>query len=126
QVDFNEAEKEAEQSLKLLQYIGDRRSQAMILLHMSEIKFYRQAYETALALAYESLEIFRDLKIRLQIAIALYNMGHYYNRLQNKEKATDSWAEALQIAVELKNQNLINRLQENINLVKDERMTSNS
>ncbi|MAT99882.1 MAG: hypothetical protein CL608_22300 [Anaerolineaceae bacterium] len=104
------AEEEANQSLLLLEKMGDRRTQAAVLMHLSESYFYQKNYHAALKTAYTANPIVSELNAKDLEAVNWWNIGHFHNALAEHDQAKAAWSCSLQVAQEINDQALLQRL----------------
>lgn len=107
----NLAEELAKQSLNLLKVIGDRRTEAMVQMHLSEVYFYQQDYVNALKVAYAINPLLQSLGAKGNEAINWWNIGHFHRQQQELAQAKIAWANSYQLANEIQHTALLERLQ---------------
>lgn len=107
---LEEAEKQANLGLEIVKHIGDRRTEAILILQLCEIRFFQEDYETALAYGNQCLSLFIELKSRIQVAISWSNIGHCYQKLGKDDQAYQAWSNSLEIAKDLEHSVLVTRL----------------
>ncbi len=104
------AREQAQQSLQLLERMGDRRTQASVLMHLSEIYFHEQDYATALQTAYAVSPMLQELATKTMEAINWWNIGHFHRLLNKVDQAKMAWSTSYQIAQEIEHTVLMDRL----------------
>ncbi|MEZ4655956.1 MAG: NB-ARC domain-containing protein [Caldilineaceae bacterium] len=111
---YTTAQEFAQQGLKLLQHLGIRRIEGMLLRQMSLLFKETEEYAQAFALAAKSRAIFKELADQLGEAYALRNIGDLL-ALQNKHgEAENAWLEANTMAANLQNSALLASIQERL------------
>lgn len=104
------AEEAAKQSLLLLEKIGDQRTRASVLMHLSENHFYQKDYHAALETASIAIPIISQLNTKNLEAVNWWNIGHFHNALAEHDQAKAAWSYSFEIAQEINDQALLQRL----------------
>lgn len=104
------AEEEAKQSLEASRQIGDRRTEAMVTMHLSEIFYYQEEYHEALQVAYSINPLLKILEAKGNEAVNWWNIGHFHQKLQELDHARKAWSNSYQLANEIQNTGLLERL----------------
>lgn len=107
---LDEANRLAEESYVSLERMGDRQSMTAVRFLQCLIKRSEEKYEEALPLAEECLVEFTRLKDDLHVAFCLVHQGDFYKIFGDKETAVQKWRAALEIAVRLEDQEMIEKI----------------
>lgn len=105
-----EAEAEANNSLAILEKIGDRHTKASVLMHLSEVFFHQQKYREALKVAEATTPIIAQLQAKRLEAYNWWNIGHFHRYLNEKDQAQKAWSKSLEVATDIQDSALIERL----------------
>lgn len=105
--DFETSIQYGEKSLAIFQKMGSLRWQAMVQLETSISLEGLHQYSEALAIGLKSLKILEQLQDRFGQAHLLIHLSDLYKKLANPESCQDSISQATQIAIELKNNFLL-------------------
>jgi len=103
-LDYDQAMKLFNESLKISRQIGDRRSTARTLHNMAMIHDKKRDYDQAMKLYNESLEISRQIGDQSMTATTLNCMGMIYARKEDHDQAMKLYNESLEISRQIGDQ----------------------
>ena len=109
------AREHAEDGLKLLKQMGDRKNQASVFFQLSWVDTELDANQMALDEAYDSLAIYRDMKDEWATARLLLHMGDVLGKLDRVVEARETWQEGLVLATRIGHPS-VEALHERLNL----------
>jgi predicted ATPase len=93
--EYESAREALQESLELFRELGDRKSEADVLLGLSMVAHDQGSLEEALALAKPALASFRELGERWSVAEALHVMGEYFRDNQDFQRAAATLEQSL-------------------------------
>lgn len=100
--------------LKILQYMGQRHTEGLVLRQMSLVHKELGELETAVQLVERSWAIFESLKDKQAGAIALRQLGDLHQARNEIPRAKSAWQMAAEFARELNQQRLLESIQQRL------------
>ncbi|MEZ4869539.1 MAG: tetratricopeptide repeat protein [Caldilineaceae bacterium] len=94
--DLSAAKRYAEEALPLLQRLGLRRIEGLLLYQLTVVYIELGDYQLAMAYALQSIELLRSVRDNLNCAYALLRLGDLYQKFSRPEQSQIVWQEALE------------------------------
>ena len=102
----------AQESLSILRRTGRKRIEGLVLRQLSVIYKRKGNYEKALTFMKQSLSIFLSHDLVLSQAFSYLGLAQLYRLMDKAEAAEKAKQAAYQLAIQLDNQSLLNRIQQ--------------